>query len=128
MASGFAQWGNDLYTGRRSYAIVAKRRAYFVVALVLVVLSSASSGSGSPVTGSTSASSSAAGRSSPSPASPTPRSSPRRRRRGGRPEEVPRVTSVGSSTVRVQTAELSNAQVEQVAVELASAYDVSEGR
>jgi preprotein translocase subunit SecF len=39
MASGFAQWGNDLYTGRRSYAIVARRRRYFVAAIVAVVLS-----------------------------------------------------------------------------------------
>src|SRR5690606_19285829 len=43
------------------------------------------------------------------------------------PEEVPRVTSVGGSTVRVQTAQLSNAQVEQVATELAGAYGVDAG-
>jgi len=40
---------------------------------------------------------------------------------------VPRVTSVGGSTVRVQTAQLSNAQVEQVATELAGAYGVDAG-
>ncbi len=128
MASGFAQWGNDLYTGRRSYAIVAKRRAYFVVALVLVVLSLGIIGvriagdglnlgiefrGGSEFT--------------VSGVSDTSQQRALDAVAAVAPEEVPRVTSVGSSTVRVQTAELSNAQVEQVAVELANAYDVSEG-
>ncbi|WP_419706682.1 protein translocase subunit SecF [Promicromonospora sp. NFX87] len=28
---GFAQWGNDLYTGRRSYPIIQKRRVWFSI-------------------------------------------------------------------------------------------------
>ncbi|MFD2024215.1 protein translocase subunit SecF [Promicromonospora aerolata] len=41
---GFAQWGNDLYTGRRSYPIVQKRRVWFSIvglfsaASILVIL------------------------------------------------------------------------------------------
>ena len=39
MAAGFAQWGNDLYTGRRSYDIVGRRKIWFTISTVLVVLS-----------------------------------------------------------------------------------------
>ena len=39
MAVNFAQWGNDLYTGRRSYDIVGRRTRWFVISGVLVVLS-----------------------------------------------------------------------------------------
>ena len=31
MAAGFAQWGNDLYTGRRSYDIVGRRKIWFTI-------------------------------------------------------------------------------------------------
>ena len=39
MATGFAQWGNDLHTGRRSYDIVGKRRRWYIVSTVLLLLS-----------------------------------------------------------------------------------------
>lgn len=39
MATGFAQWGNDLHTGRKSYDIVGRRKRWYVVSTVLVVLS-----------------------------------------------------------------------------------------
>ncbi|GAA0188187.1 protein translocase subunit SecF [Glutamicibacter creatinolyticus] len=34
-----AQWGNELYTGKRSYPFVAKRKLWFSIAAVLMVLS-----------------------------------------------------------------------------------------
>ena len=34
MAQGFGAWGNDLYTGRRSYQIVAHRRLWYTIALI----------------------------------------------------------------------------------------------
>jgi len=34
-----AQWGNELYTGKRSYPFVAKRKLWFAIAAVLLVLS-----------------------------------------------------------------------------------------
>lgn len=34
-----AQWGNELYTGKRSYPFVAKRKLWFSIAVVLMVLS-----------------------------------------------------------------------------------------
>ena len=39
MAVNFAQWGNDLYTGRRSYDIVGRRKLWFLIGAILVVLS-----------------------------------------------------------------------------------------
>ena len=36
MAVGFAQWGNDLYTGRRSYDIVGRRRVWYTISAVIV--------------------------------------------------------------------------------------------
>ena len=36
MASGFAQWGNSLHTGRTSYDIVGRRRTWFVIGALLV--------------------------------------------------------------------------------------------
>lgn len=37
--SGFSTWGNDLYTGRKSYQIVGRRRVWFTIALVAMALS-----------------------------------------------------------------------------------------
>ena len=128
MASGFSQWGNDLYTGRRSYAIVAKRRAYFVVAVVLVVLSLGIIGVrvagdglnlGIEFRGGSEFTVSGVSETAQEPAIEAVASVA--------PEEVPRVTAVGGSTVRVQTAQLSNEQVEQVRSELADAYEVTVG-
>ena len=39
MATSFAQFGNELYTGKRSYNIVGKRKRWFAIAGALVVLS-----------------------------------------------------------------------------------------
>ncbi|WP_407342828.1 hypothetical protein [Pengzhenrongella phosphoraccumulans] len=39
MASGFAQWGNDLHTGRKSYNIVGRRRTWFAIAITAVLAS-----------------------------------------------------------------------------------------
>ena len=37
MAVGFSQWGNDLYTGKRSYDIVGKRKRFYIVAILVSV-------------------------------------------------------------------------------------------
>src|SRR3954447_20253909 len=36
-ATGFAQWGNDLYSGRKSYDIVGRRRTWYAIAAALVL-------------------------------------------------------------------------------------------
>ncbi len=38
MAIGFAQWGNDLYTGKKSYDVVGQRMRFYAVSIVLMVI------------------------------------------------------------------------------------------
>jgi len=122
MAQGFASWGNDLYTGRRSYNIVGRRSRYFWVSAVLVVASvivffvqgfnlgiEFRGGSEFTVSGTSTVSQQVGVDAVHTVA----------------PGEEPRVSSVGSNAVRVQTTELSNDQVEKVKTALASAYGVS---
>ncbi|MFS0698704.1 protein translocase subunit SecF [Cellulomonas sp. 179-A 4D5 NHS] len=122
MASGFAQWGNDLYTGRRSYDIVGKRRLWFTIGAVLVLISAV--------------------------LLVRPGLNPGIEFRGGSEfrineivdpaeqpaidavtavseEEEARVSRIGSNALRVQTATLTSEEVEEVRTALAEAYDVS---
>lgn len=121
MAVNFAQWGNDLYTGRRSYDIVGKRKVWLGISALLVVLSivvlltKGLSGSiefegGSEFTV-TNASSTAQ---QPALEAVTAVS----------PAETARVSTVGASSLRVQTATLTSEQVTEVRQALAEAYDV----
>jgi preprotein translocase subunit SecF len=123
MAAGFAQWGNDLYTGRRSYDIVGRRKIWFTISTVLVVLSAIFL--------------------------IKPGLNPGIEFRGGSefvvsgvadedqqlaidtvlaiaPDEQPKVTTIGSDGLRIQTSTLTNEQVEQVKGSLATAFDVPE--
>lgn len=122
MASGFAQWGNDLYTGRRSYDIVGRRRLWFLIGAVLVLLSAV--------------------------LLVRPGLNPGIEFRGGSEfrineiadpaeqpaidavtavseEEEARVSRIGGNALRVQTATLTSEEVEEVRTALAEAYDVS---
>ncbi|MCL2454210.1 MAG: protein translocase subunit SecF [Micrococcales bacterium] len=123
MARGFAGWGNDLYTGRRSYQIVARRRLWYTIALVLVVLSLGlivkpglnpgiefRGGSELVVSDVADPSQDLAIRTVQSVA----------------PEESPRVTNLGTSALRIQTSELTNDQVAEVVLRLAEAFEVPE--
>ncbi|MCG2802337.1 MAG: protein translocase subunit SecF [Cellulomonas sp.] len=119
---GFAGWGNDLYTGRRSYRIVGRRRIWYGIATALVLLSGV--------------------------LLITPGLNPGIEFRGGSeftisgvanpdqdlavatvqevaPSESPRVSSVGSDGLRIQTNRLDNAEVETLKTDLAAAFDVS---
>jgi preprotein translocase subunit SecF len=122
-AVNFAQWGNDLYTGRKSYDIVGKRRRWYAIALTIVVLSAAlllirginpgiefRGGSQFTVSG----------------VETTDQQRAVDAVTGVSPEEVPRVSTVGGEAIRVQTAELSADEVVEVRSALASAYGVSE--
>ncbi|ADG74696.1 protein-export membrane protein SecF [Cellulomonas flavigena DSM 20109] len=123
MATGFAQWGNDLYSGRRSYDIVGRRRTWYVITAALVAISGV--------------------------LLITPGLNPGIEFRGGSefvvsgvetsdqqlatdtvlavaPQEVPRVTTVGGSSLRIQTAELTSDEVTEVTNGLIAAFDVSE--
>lgn len=119
----FAQFGNELYTGKRSYNIVGNRKRWFAVAAVLVGLSILLLG--------------------------VVRLNPGIEFRGGSEFQVAnvqtvdqglayeavntvsqghvaRVSQVGANTIRVQTEELTELQTQQLATALADAYSVSE--
>ncbi|WP_298457846.1 protein translocase subunit SecF [uncultured Cellulomonas sp.] len=122
-AAGFAQWGNDLYTGRRSYDIVGKRRTWYTIALVIVALSALLLGvrglnPGIEFRGGSQFTVSGVQTTDQQPAVDAVAEVSA--------EEVPRVTTVGGSAIRVQTAELTAEEVVQVRGALADAYGVSE--
>lgn len=125
MAAGFAQWGNDLYTGRRSYDIVGRRRTWYVISAILLAVSAV--------------------------LLVKPGLNPGIEFRGGSefvvsgvedldqqlaidtvqaqaPGESPKVTTVGENSLRIQTAELTNEEVEEMQGALAEAFDVPESQ
>ena len=121
MASGFAQWGNDLYTGRRSYDIVGRRKIWFTISTVLVILSAIflikpglnpgiefRGGSEFVVSG----------------VSDTDQQLAIDTVTQISPEEQPKVTTVGSDSLRIQTSTLTEDEVTEVKNALAEAYDV----
>ena len=122
-ATGFAQWGNDLYTGRTSYDIVGHRRRWYAIALAIVVASTAlllikglnpgiefRGGSQFTVSGVQSLEQQSAIDAVEEVS----------------PDEEARVSTVGDNAIRVQTAELTADEVTEVRGALASAYGVSE--
>ena len=121
MAVGFAQWGNDLYTGKRSYDIVGHRRWWYTISGILVVAAVVllfkpglnpgiefRGGSEFVVSG-------VADRDQQKAIDAVATIDT---------EEVARVSNMGSDSLRVQTRELSNDQVEQVSKSLQQAFGV----
>lgn len=118
----FAQFGNELYTGKRSYNIVGNRKRWFRVAGILVVLSillltlvrlnpgiEFRGGSEFQVANVSTVDQSLAYEAVETVAT----------------DHVARVSQVGSDTIRVQTEELSEQETTELAGALAEAYDVS---
>jgi preprotein translocase subunit SecF len=121
MPSRMAQWGNDLYTGRRSYDIVGTRRRWFAVAATLVVLCATfllvrgiNTGiafrGGSEFT--------------VSDASTTDQQLAVDAVASIAGAEPPRVSVVGSKSIRVQTSKLDDNQTRALAQSLGIAYGV----
>lgn len=119
--AGFAQFGHDLYSGQRSYDIVAHRKRWFYIALGLVVASllilgirglnpgiEFRGGSEFVVSGTASATEGPAREALATVGT----------------ELVGRVSIVGSNAVRVQTEELTRDQTVELQAELARVYDV----
>lgn len=117
----FAQFGNELYTGKRSYNIVGRRKTWFQIAGALVVLSillltlvrlnpgiEFRGGSEFQVANVTSTDQSLAYEAVETVAT----------------GHVARVSQVGTSTIRVQTEELSDEETTELASALADAYGV----
>ena len=125
MASRLTEFGNDLYTGKRSFDFVGKRRTWFIIVGALVLISilipvlrggfnlgiEFRGGSQFQITGVENA--------QPKPAEDAVSSTV--------PNAVAYVTIVGGgSGVRVQTDQLTTAETKDVADALAQAYDVTD--
>jgi preprotein translocase subunit SecF len=122
MVSRITKFGNDLYTGARSFDFVGKRKIWYSIAAVMVVLSilvpvvkggfnfsiEFRGGSQFQITNVDDASQAKAQDALASVV----------------PDAVAHVTTVNGNSVRVQTDQLSEEQTRQVADALAKAYDV----
>ncbi|MCL2089814.1 MAG: protein translocase subunit SecF [Micrococcales bacterium] len=124
MAQGFGAWGNDLYTGRRSYQIVAHRRWWYllglataVVALVLLLVKPGLN-PGIEFSGGTQLTLSDVASPSQDRAVSTVR--------GVVPDASPKVVNVGEHGLRIQMSELDDADVPELVTRLADAFNVSE--
>ena len=121
MPSRMAQWGNDLYTGRRSYDIVGSRRRWFAVAATLVVLCAAllllrGINAGIAFRGGSEFTVPGVGTTDQQLAIDAVA--------GIEGAEPPRVSVVGADSIRVQTSELDDAETNALAEALGAAYDV----
>jgi preprotein translocase subunit SecF len=125
MAS-FSQFGSDLYTGKRSYDIVGRRRLWYMIALgailVSVVVPWLRGGFhlGIEFTGG-----------SEFTISNVPTEDQARATAAVEkvvPDVVPRVSQLGRDSIRVQTSQLTTGQNDDVASALAKTYHVSEGQ
>lgn len=125
MPGRMAQWGNDLYTGRRSYDIVGTRRRWFLASLAAVVVSivllltvglnlGIAFRGGSEFT-------------IPSVADTSEQlaADAVAQIEGAQP---PRVSIVGGDGVRVQTSQLNDEQTTELAALLADAYGVDQAQ
>lgn len=115
------QWGNDLYTGKRSYPFISLRNRWFLISLVLVLVSVAlllgkGINPGIAFRGGSEFTVPGVSDTSQQPAIDAVATIPG--------AEVPRVSVVGDSALRVQTSELSDVQTQELATALAAAYDV----
>jgi preprotein translocase subunit SecF len=122
MVSRLTKFGNDLYTGARSFDFVGKRKIWYAIAAVMVILSilvpvvkggfnfsiEFRGGSQFQITNVVDASQAKAQDALASVV----------------PTAVAHVTTVNGNSVRVQTDQLSDAQTKQVADALAKAYGV----
>lgn len=122
MSTTFATFGNDLHAGRRILPIVSRRRTWYLISVVVVVLLGAlavvrgpnpgiefTGGSEFQIAG----------------VADTEQTSAREVVREHLPDNEPKVTQLGSDTLRVQTEQLDSTQTAELAGELATAYGVS---
>ncbi|MEO6309239.1 MAG: protein translocase subunit SecF [Leifsonia sp.] len=123
MAS-FAQFGNDLHTGKRSYNIVGRRKLWYTIATVMMLVALVGpflrggfvfgiefTGGSEFIVSDVAAQSQAPAVTAVSTVVPA---------------AVPKVTTVGTNTIRVQTDQLTSDESRQLSTELATAYNVPE--
>jgi preprotein translocase subunit SecF len=121
---GFAGWGNDLYTGRRSYRVVPRIKLWLAVAggvvlICAVLLFQPGLTLGMEFVGGTEFRVAGTASSEQQPASDAVR-------QVIGTDSVPKVTSVAAGGVRVQTGKLDSDLTAEVRTALAEAYDVPE--
>lgn len=120
-ASRMSQWGNDLYTGKRSYDIVGHRRRWFVISVVVLLgslglLLGPGLNAGIEFRGGAEFMVSGAESNEQQPAIDAVASVVG--------DEAPRVSSVGTDSLRVQTVSLDKVAADELATALAAAYQV----
>lgn len=122
MAS-FSQFGNDLYTGKRSINIVGRRKLWYSISAVLILISiigpiiRGGFNFGIEFTGGSEFVVSNVTDTSEEPAIKAVTSVD--------PNIVPKVSTLGDSAVRVQTSQMTDIQTREVRTALADAYSVS---
>ncbi|MEN9954452.1 MAG: hypothetical protein RLZZ41_116 [Actinomycetota bacterium] len=123
--SKLRELGNDLYSGRVSFNIVGRRKLWYAIAIVLVVLSIAApiarggfnfgiefrGGSEFRIDG----------------VGGTSQEVAREAVQSVEPDSQPIVTSVGTDSVRIQTEQLDDVTTEEIRIALASAYGLDSG-
>lgn len=125
MAS-FSQFGSDLYTGKRSYDIIGRRKTWYLIALIMIVISLATPWLrggyqlGIEFTGGSEFTLSDVENTDQSIATDTVERVVS--------DEIPRVSQLGTHGIRVQTGQLTDRQTTEVQDALAEAYDVPESQ
>jgi preprotein translocase subunit SecF len=120
--AGFTSFGNDLYTGAKSIDFIGRRRLWYLIAAVAIVLSIAvpflrgGFHFGIEFTGGSEYTVSHPASVDQTPAKNAVQSVV--------PSLAPEIAVVGSDSIRVQTAQLTSDQSDRVAAALAKAYDV----
>ncbi|MGB5951644.1 MAG: protein translocase subunit SecF [Ornithinimicrobium sp.] len=120
----FAQLGNDLYTGKRSFDIVGRRKVWYAVSAVLIALSLVGLLGRGLNFGIEFRGGSELRISSVSDTSEFEDTAVAAVEQSA-PEADATVTLIGDDTVRVQTGQLESAQSEEVRADLAEAFGVS---
>jgi preprotein translocase subunit SecF len=125
MAS-FSQFGSDLYTGKRSYDIIGRRKTWYLIALAMIVISLVTPWLrggyqlGIEFTGGSEFTISDVKTLDQNIATKTVEDVV--------PESIPRVSQLGTHGIRVQTGQLTDRQTTEVQDALAKAYDVPESQ
>ena len=125
MAS-FSQFGSDLYTGKRSYDIIGRRKTWYLIALAMIVISLVTPWLrggyqlGIEFTGGSEFTISDVKSLDQSIATDTVE--------GVVADTIPRVSQLGTHGIRVQTGQLTDRQTTEVQDALAKAYDVPESQ
>lgn len=121
MSATFSSFGNDLHTGARSYPLIRRRRLFYLISVVMLVIL----GTVAVVRGPNPGIEFVGGSEFQiSGVQTTDQDHAREVVREHVPDNEPKISVVGSSALRVQTEQLSSDETSALAQDLASAYGV----